>query len=121
MAYERVFTFDVLPKLQTGQGHWSTSAGERKRWRRRVAEMLNIKRARPPSALELAHVIFLRASAVEPDDDNLAISFKGVRDAFVQERVLVGDDPKHLIAEYRWLPATRGHGHIVVAIQEVSP
>lgn len=119
--YERVFTFDVLPKLQTGQGHWSTSAGERKRWRRRVAEMLNIKRARPPSALKLADVFFVRFSSVEPDDDNLAISFKGVRDAFVQERVLAADDPRHLIAHYKWVRTKPQFGHIIVTIKEVSP
>lgn len=121
IAYERVFTFDALPKLQTGQGYWTTAAGERKRWKRRVAEMLNIKRARPPEPLQLAYVIFLRASSVEPDDDNLSISFKGVRDAFVTERVLSADDPQHLISEYHWVQAKPRHGHIVVAIKEVSP
>jgi len=115
-CYERLFTFDVLPKLQTGQGYWRGSWGERKRWRKRVAEMLMIKRARPERPLDHAVVQCHRFSAQEPDLDNLTISFKGVVDAFVKEGVLVDDSPRHADLHFYWSHAPRGHGHIQIAI-----
>ncbi len=118
MTYNRLFTFDFLPKLQTGLGHWKGSWGERKRIRRRVAEMLMIKRARPPEPLDFAVVACVRCSTTEPDVDNLAISFKGVVDSFVKEGVLQDDSPRHARLVYSWEKAQRGHGGIMVHIVE---
>jgi Holliday junction resolvase RusA-like endonuclease len=65
-------------------------------------------------------VTFTRLSAVEPDSDNLIISFKSLRDGLVDAGVLIDDDSKCLDAKYQWLPALPGKGSVHILIEEIE-
>jgi len=76
-------------------------------------------RNRPEKPLSRAKVIFTRHSSTPPDDDNLAGSFKSVRDGLKDAGVIVDDKSANIVAEYRWSKTDRNKGFITVEIEEI--
>jgi len=118
------FEIPGLPRLNPAdRRHWQVTRREGKRWAELVLYSLPARwrpgtRKNPnPHAFARARVRFVRcsASAQPPDTDNLAWSFKAIRDALIG-RVLIDDDPAHLVAEYAWEPAKRTESRVRVEI-----
>ena len=61
---------------------------------------------------------FTRHSTTQPDDDNLAASFKPCRDAFIAVGLVPDDSARYLECEYAWEKAGRGKGKVVVEVWE---
>jgi Holliday junction resolvase RusA-like endonuclease len=118
-AYKLTIELPALPKTTNGShGHWSVIAAERKKWRRLVVFAVGIKR--PAKPLMQAKATFTRFSSNEPDDDNLSISFKSVRDGLVDAGVIADDKNRILTATYRWEKAPPKKGKITIEVEEVT-
>jgi hypothetical protein len=127
MAYCFEFEMDGLPSVNPADNtHWRAVGREKKRWIDAV-HWKTVGR-RPKAPLAQARVTFTRCSSVEPDSDNLAYSFKRVRDALCRPSkknpggcgILQDDDPERLEAVYLWEKASPRAGKVRVRIEEVS-
>ena len=114
------FTIDSLPPITSNGsfGHWSTHSKKMRHWRNQT--VFAIGRNKPQQPLEKAFVTFIRHSTREPDDDNLIISFKPVRDGLKDAGVIIDDDRKRLHARYKWQKAGAGKGFIEVIIESMQ-
>lgn len=117
MGYVLSFSVSFLPSLNTSatRRHWSVAHREVKRWRKIVAA--HAFRYYP---LQRARVTMVRLSSVEPDHENLTMSFKPVLDALVHCGVLVDDGPAHVERVYRWEKVARGRGCVGVKVEEIA-
>lgn len=117
--YTLTFSVPFLPAMNTSatRRHWSHAHREVKRWRAIVAS--HTAGQRPAQPLERARVTMVRLSSVEPDHENLTMSFKPVLDALVHCGVLVDDGPAHVERVYRWEYAPRGQGSVRIEVEEI--
>jgi len=121
MTYSIEFELPGLPKSNPADNrHWRTIQKETKQWQAEVALATLGKRPREP--IQKARAVFTRCSSVEPDSDNLAYSFKRIRDALLPKHsgIIVDDKPANLEAEYRWEKAKPKHGRVRVYIEAVD-
>jgi Holliday junction resolvase RusA-like endonuclease len=81
------------------------------KWRRRIGAY-----ATPGKKFQKAHIVCERHSLRESDYDNLVGCFKSVIDALVWHGILLDDNPKLLIREYKWIKAKKGQYKIVLRI-----
>lgn len=121
--YELQITLAGLPKLINAQSraHWAMFYREAKKWKL-IMERALLGRL-PPTPLQYAHIHFTRFSCSPqgPDDDNLAASFKSVRDALTRYKVIIDDSPAHIVTQYSWEPAKRNDGRIKISVTELTP
>lgn len=97
---------------------WRSGAAQKAKWKTAVArELVGLAPNRP---FELAHVLFVRGSSKEPDDDNLSIGFKPLRDALVKYGFVVDDKPKNLKATYRWEHASPKKGFVRIEFEGIE-
>ena len=130
-----VLEVDRLPTCNTSDNrHWRSKTRDRAEWGMLMRAAWNDAQLRSDpfgcrgEPIERAHVVFIRRSSREPDSDNLIWSFKAVRDLLqpASKRnprglgLIVGDDPQHLEAEYRWEKAPRGKGSVQIEVSEAS-
>ena len=122
-----VLEVDRLPASNSSRNvHWRVKHRERKEWQ--VSMMIALGRNRFREPIERASVIFIRRSAREGDYCNLVSSFKLIEDLLqpASKRnpgglgLIVGDDPQHLEAEYRWEKAPRGKGSVRIEVSEAK-
>ena len=115
--YRLELTVPGLPPMNTAttRRHWSHGAKVAVRWRQIIAALVG--RKKPAVPLPFATVILTRCSSVEPDYDNLVISFKPVIDAFKHAGVIAGDGSEHLLRHYFWNFAPRGKGQLHILLQ----
>lgn len=116
MPYRLEFRLEGLPRMNANgtHGSWRRVYGENKLWKHKTYSA--ILAYLPAEPLERAHAVFTRHSARQPDCDNLAISFKSVRDA-LKTHVIVDDSPARFTAEYRWQKAKHGKGFVTVTVE----
>lgn len=118
MTYELKFKIPKLPPILSNGSHrtWQAIAGIKKKWQKiamdYAAENL------PPEPLKKASAVFTRHSSVEPDYDNMVISFKAIRDGLVKAGVLEDDHPRVLKAEYKWQRTSPKTGHVTIELKE---
>lgn len=119
--YQIDFTLPGLPRMinATNRSNWRVGWQEGKQWSKMVGFITAGKR--PPKPLVRAKAFFLRSThGVEPDFDNLVISFKPVRDALKSCGIIVDDKPSHFRATYEWQKGVYRQGFIQVQVTEVS-
>lgn len=111
--------FDALPKLsQNGpQSNRYAVAKERKHWRNLMLYAVGNKA--PLKPLDKIEALFIRYSARECDDDNLAASFKSLRDGIADAGVIPDDSKKHLIATYEWRKIGQNKGYVEIIMREI--
>lgn len=110
-----------LPKTinAIGRKHWAVKQQERFQIQCLVHDALVGRK--PARAIKRAKLTLTRHSSSPCDPDNLAVSFKGVLDALVEEGVLEDDRMKNIgFPDYRWEQAKRGMGKITVSIEELD-
>ena len=98
--------------------HWSQVAGIKKTWKTKVIQECYGKL--PLKPLIKAHAIFTRHSSSEPDSDNLASSFKSIRDGLVSAGVLIDDNPNVLKADYCWKKTSPKNGYVSIDVVEIE-
>ncbi len=111
-----------LPKILSNgsQRNFWARENEKKRWKGMAIAAVRLKAwFREP--LKKARIVFTRYSSREPDSDNLAISFKAIRDGLVQAGVIIDDKPSVLEAIYKWQKASPKQGRITIEVYEVTP
>jgi Holliday junction resolvase RusA-like endonuclease len=115
--YTLEFQLSGLPRTTNGShGHWRTKQAQVKALKARV--FASCWHLRPDVPLSLARITLTRASSVEPDYDNLVISFKPVIDGLRQAGVIVDDKRKNVgRPEYLWEKCKPGDGHIKVKVE----
>jgi hypothetical protein len=121
-VYELEFSISGLPTIISNgsQGSWKVKYSLALKWKRLVCD--SVGNHRPTTPLKKAKCEFVRASAFEPDYDNLVISFKAIRDGLVQAGVLENDKSSNMPDPvYRWECAKRGAGFIRVSVREIQP
>jgi hypothetical protein len=121
MSYNLRIIIPQLPAITSNgsHGHWLKTARKQREWRRLV--VYNVGFRTPDKPLEKASVTFIRHSSVQPDDDNLRISFKSVRDGLKDAGVIIDDKPANLPNPiYKWERAPKGAGFISIFIQEIT-
>lgn len=120
--YHLEFRINALPPLVNGgygKSHWAVQAGDRKRWRSAVRELLMF--AKPSRPLWRARLRFVRHSSNRPDSDGLIASFKSVRDGLIDAGVIV-DDKYEIVRypEYDWKFTKNGSGHVTVEVSTLG-
>lgn len=105
-----------LPETPNQTRHWAHRMRHNMKWQRDIHK--SIGRNKPPKPLTKAMVKYIRASAYEPDFDNMVASFKPVQDALVSSGVLADDNPAVIRVEYEWRHAPPKGGYIEVAVSE---
>lgn len=117
MSYSLTFEITALPPTTNGShGHWRKKAKIAKQWRQ-LTLALAIRNGIPPKPLEKADLVLTRFSAVEPDYDNLVISFKPVIDGLRDAGVLTDDKMSVIgVPSYQWQKTTRNLGKIRVEV-----
>ena len=120
MTFRLRFIIKGLPRMANGgHGSWQRTAGERKKWKSKVArELAGLAPDRPFTKIR---AVFIRRSFVEPDYDGLVHGFKAIRDALVRYAFVVNDRTSNIEAVYRWEKAPQGGGHIEVEITGLEP
>lgn len=113
--YSLTIKLPGLPKTANGShGHWRAVAAEKKRWKQKV--FTAAWPYRPSAPLEHALIECTRFSSVEPDEDNLVISFKACVDGLKQAGVIKDDKRKNVTRKYMWERAPRNAGRIVIRV-----
>jgi hypothetical protein len=123
----------MLPPMNTKatRRHWSVLAKEATQWRDALVPMTAGKR--PPQPLGRARIVLTRCSAskVEPDFDNLVMSFKPIVDALTTSSpnrngrwisradVLADDSPKVLERVYRWEQCPLAEQGVTIEVEEI--
>lgn len=118
-AFKKTFDIKGIPPLVSNGSHgsWQLAARIKRTWKAKLArEMVGHA---PMVPFERLRATFTRFSSVEPDEDNLIISFKPVRDALVKYGFVVDDRRANLEAHYRWEHAPAKHGRIRVEVEEI--
>ena len=115
-----VLVFDWLPPLQSDQAANAYSRARRRKrirletaweWRARVSPDRRREWMEQPGK---PHIVFTRHSSREPDSDNLAYSFKSMRDGLIDAGAIEDDSPSHITTDYRWKKAKPGGGHVTI-------
>ena len=102
---------------QMGWGKW-VRTNESKKWHKLVGQTL-LFHDKPKEPLKTAKAAFLRCAPGTPMDcDNLAGSFKYVRDALVKNGIIIDDKPAVLKAEYHQRKSKRKDKRIEVVVFE---
>jgi Holliday junction resolvase RusA-like endonuclease len=107
-----------LPSLgNTHRNYWKAGS-ERKIWRNRTKLITMLRRPRSP--LTSCRIICTRFSSVEPDEDNLAISFKSCIDG-LRDAGIILDDKKAVVKErkYLWEKAPAKQGKVKIIVEEI--
>jgi Holliday junction resolvase RusA-like endonuclease len=119
VSYYASFILEGLPKTTNGShGSWRAAAAERKRWRQAAHMAAKSYNLIPDKPLEQACIKCVRHSSVEPDYDNLSISFKSVIDGLKDAGVIADDKSTVIISrEYLWQKAPRSKGWIRVEVR----
>jgi Holliday junction resolvase RusA-like endonuclease len=114
--------FNQLPKILSNgsHGHWRVAAGIKKLWQNRVINKVTLERLAPPKPWKKSRAIFTRFSSVEPDYDNLVISFKAIRDGLKKAGVIEDDGPKFLDAVYYWDKVPPKFGKVRIEVWEIK-
>jgi len=100
-------------------GHWKESWAIKRRWKLNTIRAIGLNM--PDEPLKKARCTFVRSSTSEPDDDNLRISFKPIRDALKVARVIEDDKPENMPDPvYKWERGKRGKGYIKVIVEGVE-
>ncbi len=110
------FELPGLPRTTNGShGHWRVKAAHSKTWKQKV--FTACWHLRPLWPLKAARIVLTRVSSVEPDYDNLVISFKPVIDGLRQAGV-IADDKMSVIGAptYAWRKCKPGLGHVVIEV-----
>lgn len=115
--YTLEFTLSGLPRTTNGShGHWRARQVRSKALKARV--FASCWHLRPKTPLTQARITLTRLSSVEPDYDNLVISFKVVLDGLRQAGIIVDDRRKNIgRPEYLWEKCKPGEGHIKVKVE----
>jgi Holliday junction resolvase RusA-like endonuclease len=116
VSYLLEFELTGLPRTTNGShGHWRAKAAQTKQWKQKV--FAKAWPLRPSEPLDCALITFTRFSSVEPDFDNLVISFKPIMDGLRQAKIIVDDKKKNVgRPEYLWEYAPKGKGKIKIKI-----
>jgi Holliday junction resolvase RusA-like endonuclease len=116
-SYVLMFSVPILPPMNTSatRRHWAVHHRAVKQWRAIVAAAT--AGLRPEKPLQRSRVTLVRLSSVEPDHENLAMSFKPVLDALVHCGVLVDDGPAHVERVYRWEKVAPRRGMVGVRVE----
>ena len=108
-----------LPRSTNGgHGHWRADWARKKEWKDKVGSALWGQIPKKP--FPIAKAIFTRCSSSEPDNDNLAISFKPIADALKVFGVITDDKPSCFKVEYRWEKTKPKAGRIRVTVEEIK-
>ena len=100
-----------------GRKHWAIKAKEIRYWKEQIWGLTLNKR--PPKPLKRARVVLVRHSSMEPDPDNLCISFKAILDSLVTAKILENDRYSNIgMPTYRWMKAPRGKGKIEIQVMD---
>lgn len=77
---------------------------------------------RPPVPLKKAKLEFTRFSygKAGPDCDNLAGSFKKIRDSLITVGIIEDDSPEHVTVTYGWERVDKNKGKIRVRVEEIA-
>jgi hypothetical protein len=115
--YVLEFELKGLPRTTNGShGHWRAKHARNKALKARV--FASCWHLRPDSPLTLARITLTRISSVEPDFDNLVISFKPVVDGLRQAGIIIDDKRKNVgRPEYLWEKCKPGGGHIKIKVE----
>lgn len=97
--------------------NWRYRWTHAKRWKAIVAASL-VGMKQPETPLPRAQLILTRCTAVEPDPDNLAASFKPVIDGLREAGVIENDRSCNVDICYRWRKAPRGSKKMLVEVIE---
>lgn len=120
MTYRFEFELDGLPPTTNGShGSWQKAAANKRLWRTRTK--LRTFMERPKEPLTKCRITATRFSSVEPDDDNLAISFKSVIDG-LKDAGVIQDDKTSVVIErkYLWEISSPRKGKIRVLVEEIK-
>lgn len=119
--FQLEFRLDGLPKSpnQLLGAHWTIRSGHAKKWKRLVWRMC--WHLKPSSPLKSALITFTRASSAKSmDDDNLAGSFKSVRDGLKEAGIIQDDSPEFVECKYERAKCAPKHGHVIVRVIETQ-
>jgi Holliday junction resolvase RusA-like endonuclease len=118
--YTLEFSLAGLPKMNTGfsRGNRFAQSRETTKWKSKVH--LACIGQLPPEPLERARLTLTRLSSVEPDYDNLVISFKPIVDGLVKAGVLANDRSSNVgRPEYLWVKVGPRDGRITVRVEGI--
>lgn len=104
--------------IMNANANWKYRWSHAKRWKAMVAAAVLAYRAKPPVPLTRSRLVLTRCSAVEPDPDNLAASFKPVIDGLREAGVIENDRSCNVEICYRWRKAPRGSKKMLVEVYE---
>lgn len=114
------FELPGLPKRinESFRGGWQARVGEARKWKR----LVNLHAwPRPAIPLQRASLTLTRCSSVEPDYDGLVGSMKHVIDGLIETGVISGDKRVNIgVPKYEWRKVSRGHGKVIVVVEEVQ-
>ncbi len=116
-AYMIEINLEGLPRTANGShGHWRVKAQRTKALKQRV--FAKAWPLRPAVPLSRARITLTRISSVEPDYDNLVISFKPVLDGLRQAGI-ISDDKMSVIGrpDYLWQKCAPKAGSIHVRVE----
>lgn len=118
--YALEFEIKGLPTLvnKMSRAHWAVAYREAKKWKGWVA--LICRSRRPQSPLKRARLEFTRFSHGRGVDcDNLAISFKAIRDGLIESGIIENDAPHNVEVSYGWKKVGMKEGKIKVIVHEL--
>ena len=102
-------------------GNWRAVAAEKRKWHQIMQDAVITSRNIPVQPLKRAKCTFIRVSTRQPDDDNLRISFKTVRDALKKCGIIEDDSPEHMPDPiYLWERGAANDKRIKVIVEEAA-
>ena len=110
-----------LPPSNTSatRRHWRSQYADARRWHENTSATLACRYGRiirDYGPLGRARLTAVRWSSTMADLDNIATSFKAVRDALKASGVVVDDSPAWLEGDYGWGYATRNSGCVSLVV-----
>ena len=117
--YTLKFQLAGLPKIISngGHGNWRVKAARVRAMKHSVLLAVGIKKPKTP--LTKARIVFTRHSSLEPDPDNLIISFKSCMDGLKLAGVIIDDRRINIgTSQYKWIYAPKNKGFITVEVYE---
>lgn len=109
-----------LPPLPNGgHGHWRKDWQTKKKWKEWV--ILATAGKRPLKPLEVAEMTLTRCSSSEPDQDNLAASFKGIIDGLRYAGIISDDKRSNVRPNFEWRKAKTKQGKIIIEVSDPKP
>jgi hypothetical protein len=118
-----------LPNITSNgpHGSWRAKAASVRIWKNAVRMALAAHHELPEKPLANVRIVMTRHSSLEPDPDNLGISFKACLDALKVDAksgfagVIVDDKRIHIgKPEYLWKYAPRIRGFVTIEVYEVT-